>query len=229
MAPPLLLRVAEMRKHRTNPAGFTVVEMVLVVAVVAIIATMAVPALISFIHRGKIEGISSKTSILTQRSRMEAMKRGVRTVVSIDTATNEVFAFADIHGVLATDPPDGLFNPIDGMTPRTSDYAIGRYRLPSGVSFTSPTDTGMDSVDGFVNPGNPDPPDRQVVFLTDGSVLATGAFRFADERGNYLEVRVAPQVTGKTQVRKYDDSLPANADGSNWYARREGGQPWTWY
>lgn len=218
-----------MKKVPVRNRGFSLVELVLALAVIGIIATMAVPALISFIHRGKIEGISGKTSLLTQRTRMEAMKRGVRTVVMVDPATGEVFAFADLHGAAATDPADGLFNPIDGMTPRTTDYMIARYTLPSGVSFESPTDTGLDSIDGFVNPGNPDPPDKQVVFQTDGSVLATGAFRFADQRGNFLEVRVAPQVTGKTQVRKYDDSLPLNVDGTNWYARREGGQPWQWY
>lgn len=218
-----------MRNLATSNRGFSFVEMVVAVAILGILAAIGFPPLLSYIHRGKIEGISSKTGFLTQRTRMEAMKRGVRTVVSIDPATGQVIAFADLHGLNATDPADGLFNPIGTMTPRTTDYLIGSYPLPNGVSFASPTDTGFDSVDGFVNPGNPDPPDQQAIFQTDGSVLATGAFRFADERGNYLEVRVAPQATGKTQVRKYDDTLPVNADGTHWYAKREGGQPWTWY
>lgn len=217
-----------MKKHPSCNRGFSFVEMVVVLAMLGILAAIGFPALISFINRGKIEGTAGKTSLLTQRTRMEAMKRGVRTVMAIDPVAREVIAFADVHGILATDPSDGLYNPIGGMTPRTTDYIIARYQLPSGVSFASPTDVGMNSVDGFVNPGNPDPPDRQAVFQTDGSVLATGAFRFADARGNYLEVRVAPQATGKAQVRKYNDALPANADGTNWYARREGGEPWTW-
>ncbi len=218
-----------MTRPTTHNRGFSFIEMIVALAILGILAGIGYPALLSFLHRGKIEGISSKTSLLTQRTRMEAMKRGVRTVVSIDPATRQVIAFADVHGVAATDPSDGIFNPIGGMPARTTDYVIARYDLPTGVAFASPTDTDLDSVDGFVNPGNPDPPDQQAIFSTDGSVLATGAFRFADQRGNFLEVRVAPQATGKAQVRKYNDTLPVNADGSHWYAKREGGQPWIWF
>ena len=217
-----------MKNRPPRSRGFSFVEMVVALAFVGILATIGVPALLSFIERGKIQGISEQTGMLAQRTRMEAMKRGVRTVLTVDVANREVFAFADVHGAAATDPSDGIFNPIAGMTTRTTDYVIARFQLPTGVTFTSPTDTGVDSIDGFVNPGNPDPPDKQAIFNTDGSVLATGAFRFADGRGNFLEVRIAPQATAKTQVRKYNDTLPPNADGTNWYARREGGEPWLW-
>ena len=217
-----------MRSRRPPERGFTAVEMLIVLAIVSMAASLLLPNLMAMVHRGKIEGTCGRTAMLMQKARFEAMKRGVPTVVTIDPATNTIFAFADVHGAAATDPSDGLFNPIDGMVYRSTDYELGRYRLPAGVTFTSPDDTGMDSVDGFVNDGTPDPPDKQAIYLPDGTLVDSGAFRFADNRGNFLEIRAEPIATAKLQIRKHDLTLPANGDGSHWYARREGGKPWHW-
>ncbi len=60
------------------------------------------------------------------------------------------------------------------------------------------------------------------VFLTDGSVQEPGSFRFVDVRGNYLEIEVRPQATGRVQVHKWDD------EDSEWHSRDKGGKSWTW-
>lgn len=59
-------------------------------------------------------------------------------------------------------------------------------------------------------------------FLPNGSVEETGAFRFADVRGNFLEVRVEPQATARVQVRKWDET------DNEWYTRDQGGKAWEW-
>jgi prepilin-type N-terminal cleavage/methylation domain-containing protein len=59
-------------------------------------------------------------------------------------------------------------------------------------------------------------------FLPDGSVTATGAFRLADVRGNFLEIRVEPQATARVQLRKWDET------DSQWYTRDQGGKAWEW-
>jgi len=59
-----------------------------------------------------------------------------------------------------------------------------------------------------------------VIFREDGSVLSTGAIRFADPRGNVLEVNVEPQATGRVEIRKYD--------GTAYVTKGEGVNAWTY-
>jgi prepilin-type N-terminal cleavage/methylation domain-containing protein len=84
--------------------------------------------------------------------------------------------------------------------------------LPESVSFDTP---------------DSEPPIMGVsgdcfVFLADGSVDKPGAFRFADVRGNFLEVRVEPKATARVQVRKWNET------DNDWYTRDQGGKAWEW-
>lgn len=210
------------RPRSRSQRGFTFVEAVIVVGVLGLIMLLGIPTLLQLLHRSRIEGIARETAVLMQTARFEAIKRGVQTVVHIDPNTEEVIAFTDVHGPTAADPSDGLFFAVPGFVNRATDYEIARLRLPAGVSFSFLATVGLASVDGFVNPGNPDPPDQQAIFLTDGTVLDEGAFRFGDQRGNFLEARVDPPTTARIEVRKWDDVAGA------WHGFGEGGKPWTW-
>lgn len=188
-----------------------------------IIALIGIPTFQRLIHRVKIEGTARETTILMNLARFEAIKRGVPVVVEIDPVVGEVFSFVDVHGGLDPIlPPDGVFAAIPGAVPRATDYALGRVPLPSGVSFSFQALTDLASVDGFVNSGNPDPPDQRAIFMPEGSVLASGAIRFGDLRGNFFEARIDPPGTARVEVRKWDDT-----DGA-WYGFGEGGKPWQW-
>ncbi len=86
--------------------------------------------------------------------------------------------------------------------------------LEDSVNFEAPPAEAGDVITGLT--GN------CFVFLPDGSVQETGAFRFADVRGNFLEVRVQPQATARVQVRKWDET------DNKWYTRDQGGKAWEW-
>lgn len=203
--------------------GFTLAEMLVVVAMLGIVMLIGIPTFQRLLHRTKIEGITRETAILMNLARFESIKRGVPVIVQIDPVGSEVFSFVDVHGGLdPTLPSDGLFAAIPGAVARTTDYELGRLKLPSGVSFSFQALTDAASVDGFVNEGIPDPPDLMAIFQSDGSVLDSGALRFGDQRGNFLEARIDPPGTARIEVRKWDD-----ADGA-WYAFGEGGKPWQW-
>ncbi len=199
--------------------GLTLVEMVVILAIVGLMATFGLPALQQGLVRTRTLGTTGQTQVLLQLAKAEAIRSNVPGVVRLDLAGGEIVAFADVHGVALTDPPDGLFNPIAGQPFRLTDWEVGRFRLPATVRFAAPTELPEDVVDGFTPVGG----GEDVAILDpDGSVRDLGAFRFADNRDNYLEVRVAPQATARIQVRKWDET------DSVWLARGEGGEPWYW-
>lgn len=203
-----------MRLINLGRAGFTLVEVIVVLGVLATAMLVAAPALENFIARSKLEGTSRDLSALIQRARLEAIKRAVPTVVRVDPATGEVFAFADVDGAAATDPPDRLFNPVAGEPPGGTDYALARWTIPETIAVAGPPP--QPAIDKLTAVGG----DRVILFAINGSVDEVGAYRFADTRGNFLEVRVEPQATARVSVLKWD--------GTGWWTRGEGGHPWTW-
>lgn len=182
------------------------IEVLIVLVVAIVLLAISVPALQNLIARQRLEGYARTVASLAHRARHEALLRGVPAVVAVEG--DSVFAFADLHGATLADPPDGLFNP-DGTAPyRTTDYQIGRHRVPPHVT--------LEGVDGFTLIDG----DRRAVFRPDGSISDTGGFRVNDVRGNRLDVRIAPRATGRVALYKWD--------GSAWRANGEGGRSWAW-
>jgi type II secretory pathway pseudopilin PulG len=192
--------------------------MIVIVAVIGIMATIGIPNLLRVIHRAKIEGIARETSTLMQRARSESVRQNVPTVVRFDLTRNEVVAFADVDGLAITDPPDMFYNPVAGQPHRTTDYEIGRYQLPENVLFQEPAADGLGPVKDFTDNGT----ERIAIFDPNGSIRATGAVRFGDLRGNFLEIRVEPAATARVQMRKWDPDL------NDWQTRNQNDKPWVW-
>jgi prepilin-type N-terminal cleavage/methylation domain-containing protein len=180
--------------------GFTLVELVLVMAIVAVLLSLGLPALQNMIHRSKIEGAARTTASMMRNARFEAIKQAVPVIVRIDTASNDVVAFVDENSDFTLD---------------ASEQRLGQMNLPGGVAFAGPASQPF--VDGLDSAGTA----GWASFVTDGSVTSSGAFRLADQRGNFLEVRVEPAATARIQIRKWD--------GSDWRYQGEGGSGWTWY
>ena len=194
-------------RRATGREGFSLVEVTVVMAVVSLLAAFSAPAIEEFIARSKIEGFCRTTASLVRRTRLESIKRGRPTVLRIDTVTGVGTAFVDDNGNSAFDDGERL---------------ISEATLPGGLSFAAPD--ALPAVDGFDVDGD----DCWVSFNTDGSVAVSGAFRIADPRGNFLEIRVAPTSTAKVKVRKWDDTRAVNVDNTHWYSSGEGGSSWHW-
>jgi prepilin-type N-terminal cleavage/methylation domain-containing protein len=204
------------RSHRT--AGFSLAELLVVLVVLVLVATFTVPPLLGYIHRGKMEGIARQTALQMQAARMEAIRANVPTRVVADFAADEIYAFTDLDR-------DGAFDP-------ARDRFLGRQPLPSHVFFRAAEDTAAEDVNALINfddgrscPGTC-PPGGWADFRPDGSALKPGAFRFGDERGNCLEVRITTAATGRVEVRKYDP-----VSGEYWPQGEVGGQgkSWEWF
>jgi type II secretory pathway pseudopilin PulG len=215
-------------------SGFTLVEALIVLAVAMVLLLIGFPALQNMILQGKMEGAAQQASTLLRSARFEALKSGgtaaaarswtARVVVKADFATDEIVTFVDLNDGSGAPRSDLLFNPVAGAPAKSTDYELGRFRLPSRVHFWGPSDAapeGAGAVDGWTGDpaGGGLPP--LAVFRSDGSIEDAGALRLGDERGNRLEVRVSPEATARVEVRKL------GADGV-WRARGDGGKPWEW-
>ena len=205
-----------MRRQRTvRTGGFTLIELLVIIAIVMVLALFTWPALDKMILRSRLQGFATEVGATMQRARLEAVKRSVPVVVRLDFATDEMVVFVDVDG-------DGAFTPDNTVPLGEADFELLRRPKPSHIAFAGPTggEEGADTVDGFtVNPEDSSLP-NQAVFNPDGSIDAVGGFRFADARGNFLELRVSPQATARMELLKWD--------GTGWRAQREGGEPWEW-
>lgn len=220
------------RGRVSRSAGFTFIELVVVVAVVGIVATLGIPALQKLIHRSRMEGFARQTSILMSRARLESIRRGVDCVVELRDVDggpepDQVRAFADVDGPNVGDPPDRIYNQIGGQPVRETDYLIGvPLEIPGTIQNIAPG--GEQPIEGFTDRGGGGL-DRVVIFQSDGGVVDTGAYRFGDGFGNFLEIRVEPAGTGRIALRKFNADLPQNpSDDSQWFEFGEGGQAWEW-
>ena len=202
---------------RHNPsraaAGFTLVELLIVLAIATLVITLGVPSLLDVLHRQRLEGQVRELATLAHRARHQALLRGVPAIVEFDA--DGFSAFVDLHGADLDDPPDLLFGPLPSAPLQGTDFRVGDGKLPEGIDLAAPG--ALDAVHGFTTVAGV----QKAIFDPDGSIRDTGAVRIADRRGNYLEVRIEPRATGRVSLYKWD--------GSAWRANGEGGHSWTWH
>lgn len=199
---------------RRSRAGFTLVELLIVLAIAGLILAIGIPSLLNVLARQRLEGPVRDIATLAHRARQAAVSRGAPAVLVADG--DAVVAFVDLHGATAGSPPDGLYNPDASAPYRSTDYEVGRRTLPNRVTLAGPS-SSPGVVDFTDVDGTP-----SAIFEPDGSIRDTGSFRLADHRGNFLEVRIAPRATGKVSLAKFDDET------SSWRANGEGGHSWQW-
>ncbi len=197
--------------------GYTLVGMMVAVTIIAASLAFVLPAFQNWIQRARVEGFGRELSVLLRQARSVAVRDGVPVVVALDEDSGAVFAFLDRSEARPVGPDDGVFNPDDGLPSDLTDLQIGRRFLPGGVGFLTPG--GDDLIDGFTRVGA----ERVAVFEPDGCVRNSGAFRFGDQWGNYLEARVGPAASARVQLRKHTSA----GGGANWQTREEA--PWEWY
>jgi prepilin-type N-terminal cleavage/methylation domain-containing protein len=194
-----------MSKRRGSLArGFTVLELLIVLVLASILMLFGLPALFNFIQRSKLEGFARETALLIQAARFNAIKNsGSQSVVKLDLVNGQVISCQD--------------NDLNGKCDAT-DIELGRYTLPNKISFGGPPDglpfTGLtlDPAGGSAN---------IAILKADGSIQASGAFRFGDVRQNYLEVQISPQGTARVEVLKWDGTSAYRSQGEN-------GKAWIW-
>ena len=195
-----------MKRERTGRAarGFTMIETLVVLVILALLMLFAVPSLFTMMRQGKLRGAADQTATLMRLARLEAIKQSCATVVR------------PVAG--SAGQPDRMEGIVDCNNDGVQDVdrkSLIPVALPSRVHFLAPPGLAL-----VTFPDDPKGRGKVAIFQGDGSVDATGAFRFGDESGNFLEVQVDPKATARVEVRKYD--------GSAFYANGDNGKAWTW-
>lgn len=174
----------------SRDSGFTLIELLIILAIVSVVAVTTIPALHNWMTRNRVPAMGRQTANLLLLARAEAVKNGVPSVVEL-TVLGDVElmrAFVDADDDLTLDPARG-------------DRLLGSVMLPRWVVAGGPA-ADPDSTTGFRLTAD------RAVFLPDGSVRDIGAFRFRGQPGTalatqFIEVRIAPQATGKVQIRTW--------------------------
>ena len=219
----------ETRYPSGRTAGFSVVELLLVVSVLGIVGTLTLQAFYSWLPRLDLRVAAQQSRALITKARLEAIQRGVSTVVEIDPDEGTVSAFADVNGDPLTPASYLIFDPDPALGAKQTDYLIGNVVLESSTLGAD----GFAAVDGFTLPPAAPPDTLEVlVFSSVGVPESLGAFRLADATGrNVLEIAVA-SLAGKVESRKYlhaDDSPTSSAGFFTQGADGESQNVWTWY
>jgi type II secretory pathway pseudopilin PulG len=204
---------------RTAGRGYTLVQMMVAVTIVIGMAALGYPAFQNWIQRTRVEGFGQSMVGLLRMARSRAVLEGVPVVVAADVDGERVQAFLDRNGATAGSPSDGTFNPVDGVPAGSTDQWLADSPMPVGVRFVAPRSEPI--VSGFTSVSGR----RVAIFLPGGSVQDSGAIRFGDQWGNYLEVRVSTPATGRVTMRKYHPRATGGAPG-DWRDGEEG--PWEW-
>ncbi|HEY7574616.1 MAG TPA: prepilin-type N-terminal cleavage/methylation domain-containing protein [Thermoanaerobaculia bacterium] len=209
--------------HRRGEAGFSLIELLIVIALIALMAVWGVPAFLNTLNRVRVTAAAREIATLMQVARLEAIKRSGQngnlgnevTAVTYDEATRTFRV--DVDDQLETAPDPGAWDP---------DSTIGGiYVLPKNVTVEAPGGVAEDAVDGWDEVAVVEDQWEGPIFHSDGSARAAGAFRLFDSRGNYLEVRIDFPATGKIAIQKW---FGGDTD-TDWFENGEANHKWQWY
>ena len=209
------------RPETAGEAGFSLVELLVVMVLMGLLALWGIPALLGTLQRTRLVNSAKEVAVMLQVARLEAIKKaGVNgDLQNRVTFVNYIPATGTVPGrfeVMIDQVADGSWDP--------SQRVGGTYFLPRNITLQFPGQAaeGPGAIRGWDDPG----PNQAngPVFRSDGSTVLGGAFTLRNARDQYLEVRVEFPATGKLSIQKWFGGDP----NTDWFENHEGGRTWQW-
>lgn len=211
------------RSSRRSAAGFTLLELLVIMAILLIVSALAYRGFREVLVRSKLLGDTAAIANSLQRARAAALRHGKQVIAEVDGVNQELdFFYNEDESTLARDAGDeDVFPPIslsEGSRPGSTVYFW---------SYPDTTPDPANAMDGFTDRAG----QKVLVIERDGSIRDLGGIRIAmgklgwssPEQVNFMEVRVVTTGTGKTQLRKLipGEAVPyqpkmSTPDGTNW-------------
>lgn len=209
-----------MTRAGRRAGGFTLIELLIGMLFLLILMLLGAPAFMRMLERQKAYSATTELAALLRLARLEAVKRGIMSGVTLDYPTRTATAFVDLDA-------DGELSP--------GDETIGQVLLPKNIEPWGPLDGAAGGPAASVS--FPEPADQEGTALFDstgaGRVRPTGgdppwgAFRLKARDENFFEVRVSPPITGRVSVLKWVGGDPSDED--SWWENGKHGKAWRWY
>lgn len=181
------------RHHRVRHAvaGFTIVELIIVMAMLAIVAAMGLPRLGT--TRYKADAAAQLTRTLLQAAQRDAITRQSDVIVSVDTATQRLRVVDDLNNNDTLDTGERVVYRTLEEGAHFAPPTMGR--VPGGALTVAYTGDALRTISGLPS----------IVFRRDGSASSAEEVYLtlrANVLNEYRAVLVTP-ATGRVDIYRY--------------------------